>query len=89
MNTWRDLGPLFIGDGEYLILSYLAKIRETFELSYLILSYLAKIREMFEFESWLGALVGWFRAFWKGEAGRTQGTGFGDHSGYRIRGPDP
>ena len=31
MNTWRDLGPLFIGDGEYLILSYLAKIRETFE----------------------------------------------------------
>ena len=31
MNTWRDLGPLFIGDGSYLILSYLAKIRETFE----------------------------------------------------------
>ena len=31
MNTWRDLGPLFIGDGEYLILSRLAKIREVFE----------------------------------------------------------
>ena len=68
MNTWRNLGPLFIGDGEYLILSYLAKIRETFE-----------------FESWLGALVGWFRAFWKGEVGRTLVTGFGDRSGCRIR----
>ena len=61
MNTWRDLGPLFIGDGSYLILSCLAKIRETFE-----------------FESWLGALEGRFRV-----------TGFGDHSGRRIRGSDP
>ena len=77
MNTWRDLGPQFIGVGEYLILSYL------------ILSYLAKIRETFEFESWLGALVGWFRAFWKGEAGRTLATRFGDRSRCRIRGPDP